>query len=552
MTYGSVCSGIEAATVAWHPLGMRPLWFAEIEPFPSAVLAHHYPDVPNYGDFTALLDKPPAWVDVLVGGTPCQAFSVAGLREGLADPRGALTEAFFKLASVMRPRFIVWENVPGVLSIDGGKVFSDILSYLEEIGYVVDADVLDAQFFGLAQRRQRVFLVCQDIADIRQQRTTSSGLVLAQCLTEISALVLAGARGQSQTGPRSSAPGSGGAVDSVRRRIRLFGLEDADHRATWRESLAAILPSSACGLGASGSISGGADMADTRTPTTDTPFAGLWQERAGASPSIAPSWPNILDALWPIMSAFTTSTSTSAISESEIFTCAQTTLSTAWRIGLSKDSSPRFWTAASSASTAMLEFTNYASSFCRGLFAETRWVREWDHFLREAVRCHHALGGAGDWSRPPPLLSLAEGVRRDSPPRRETGAGVAGSVGAGADGRGWRVGADEAAAGHAIPVDLQNTRIGGDVAGTVDCSRPGRGGGQAVMHVAGLDGGELARSLTAHPARLDYETETLIAHTLRGELFEEMMDGPRFRTHFQTCPTAKKHRKPAKPKEVHQ
>lgn len=105
ITYGSVCSGIEAATQAWHPLGMRAAWFAEIEPFPSALLAHHYPDVPNHGDMTklaalVLAGKIPA-PDVLVGGTPCQAFSVAGMREGLTDPRGALTIKYVELADAV-------------------------------------------------------------------------------------------------------------------------------------------------------------------------------------------------------------------------------------------------------------------------------------------------------------------------------------------------------------------------------------------------------------------------------------------------------------------
>ena len=161
LTYGSVCSGIEAATVAWHPLGMRPAWFCEIEPFPSAVLAHHYPEVPNYGDFTALLSKdhPRADVDVLVGGTPCQAFSVAGLRGGLSDPRGNLALAFVALVGALRPRWVVWENVPGVLSVDGGRAFGSFLGGLEELGYGWAYRTLDAQYSGLAQRRKRVFVV---------------------------------------------------------------------------------------------------------------------------------------------------------------------------------------------------------------------------------------------------------------------------------------------------------------------------------------------------------------------------------------------------------
>lgn len=191
ITYGSVCSGIEAATQAWHPLGMRAAWFAEIEPLPSAVLAHHYPGVPNHGDMTklaaqVLAGKIPA-PDVLVGGTPCQAFSVAGMREGLTDPRGALTIKYVELADAVdyvragqrKPAsVIVWENVPGVLS-DKGNAFGCFLGALagedcelqpprkkwQDAGCVYGPKrtiawrVLDAQYFGLAQRRRRVFVV---------------------------------------------------------------------------------------------------------------------------------------------------------------------------------------------------------------------------------------------------------------------------------------------------------------------------------------------------------------------------------------------------------
>ncbi len=191
ITYGSVCSGIEAATQAWHPLGMRAAWFAEIEPFPSAVLAHHYPDVPNLGDMTKLaalvLAGKISAPDVLVGGTPCQAFSVAGMREGLTDPRGALTIKYVELADAVdyvragqrKPAsVIVWENVPGVLS-DKGNAFGCFLGALagedcelqppgkkwQDAGCVYGPKraiawrVLDAQYFGLAQRRRRVFVV---------------------------------------------------------------------------------------------------------------------------------------------------------------------------------------------------------------------------------------------------------------------------------------------------------------------------------------------------------------------------------------------------------
>lgn len=207
ISYGSVCSGIEAASVAWEVLGFSPAWFSQFDPehkyqngpdFPSAVLAHHWPEVPNLGDMTKLaasmraggLDAP----DILVGGTPCQAFSVAGARAGLSDHRGQLTISYGELADAiddrraaagLPPAIIVWENVPGVLS-SKDNAFGAFLGLLagedcelqppgkrwENAGYVrgpkrtVAWRILDAQYFGLAQRRRRVFVVASARTDI--------------------------------------------------------------------------------------------------------------------------------------------------------------------------------------------------------------------------------------------------------------------------------------------------------------------------------------------------------------------------------------------------
>jgi DNA (cytosine-5)-methyltransferase 1 len=191
MIYGSVCSGIEAASQAWHPLGWTPAFFSEIEAFPSAVLAHHYGSnmpgeplatngIPNYGDFTKIgAEAGP--IDLLVGGTPCQSFSVAGKRLGLDDPRGNLALEYLSLARRLRARWVVWENVPGVLSSHSGDEqteedegddgfesadFATFLSFVQECGYGFAYRVLDAQYIrvdgyarAVPQRRRRVFLV---------------------------------------------------------------------------------------------------------------------------------------------------------------------------------------------------------------------------------------------------------------------------------------------------------------------------------------------------------------------------------------------------------
>jgi DNA (cytosine-5)-methyltransferase 1 len=237
MRFGSVCSGIEAASVAWHPLGWRAAWLSEIEPFPSAVLAHHYPDVPNLGDMTTLprrimsgeVEAP----DVFCGGTPCQAFSVAGLRKSLDDARGNLSLTFCEIANAIDyvrsvrsapPAVIFWENVPGVLST-ADNAFGCFLGALAgedeplvapggkwaNAGCVFGPQravawrVLDAQYFGVAQRRRRVFVVAsaregfdpaavlfefdgvrRDTAPSREtgkDTTGSAGNGLARCIT---------------------------------------------------------------------------------------------------------------------------------------------------------------------------------------------------------------------------------------------------------------------------------------------------------------------------------------------------------------------------------
>jgi DNA (cytosine-5)-methyltransferase 1 len=159
MIYGSVCSGIEAATVAWHGLGWKPSFFSEIEKFPRDVLAHHYPNTPLHGDFTTIEKDDYEPIELLVGGTPCQSFSVAGLREGLNDPRGNLMLEFGALANRLQPKWLVWENVPGVLSSNDGKDFGSFLAMLAELGYGFAYRVLDAQHFGVPQRRRRVFVI---------------------------------------------------------------------------------------------------------------------------------------------------------------------------------------------------------------------------------------------------------------------------------------------------------------------------------------------------------------------------------------------------------
>jgi DNA (cytosine-5)-methyltransferase 1 len=185
MNYSDVCTGIGAPTVAWKPLGWKAQWFSEIEPFPCKVLKYHYPDIPNLGDMMKLENNEifrHSNIDVFVGGTPCQSFSLAGLRGGMADVRGNLALEFCRILTIKRPRWFVWENVPGVFSsftddpnstsytgYDSGAGpeyditqtadFATLLAAFSECGYSCAWRVLDSQWFGVPQRRRRVFVV---------------------------------------------------------------------------------------------------------------------------------------------------------------------------------------------------------------------------------------------------------------------------------------------------------------------------------------------------------------------------------------------------------
>ena len=197
--YLSVCSGIEAASCAWKELGWEPVAFSEIDAFPCKVLKHHYPDVPNLGDMTKIDGRSyRGRVDLLVGGTPCQDFSIANKnRDGLNGERSGLARHFIRLIREINPKWFVWENVPGAFSSNGGGDFRAIIKEMDESGYSLAWRVLNAEYFGVPQRRRRIYIVgysgkwtypaevlferesmCRDTSESREKRKE-----IARCLT---------------------------------------------------------------------------------------------------------------------------------------------------------------------------------------------------------------------------------------------------------------------------------------------------------------------------------------------------------------------------------
>lgn len=502
MRYASVCDGIGAVHEAWQPLGWTCAWTSEIEPFPIAVVEHRW-GFDNLSDMTKIsetdLEKRGA-IDLLVGGTPCQSFSIAGLRGGLADRRGNLTLTFVQLVDRIKPRYVVWENVPGILS-DSTQALHSFLDGLEAAGYaIVGLDILDAQYFGVAQRRRRVFVCAQNIEDLLTQRTQFSGVIAAQCLAEMWRSALGVLCARFNPGAESSASESSKYTHSLRKRIELFGLQRGEQALRLLDCLGVLRQSSGCGQENSDSANG---KASSPTPaSTEDTKSGASEKRGNdtsESPSIAPSWRTILAEGLLVANECITSTSTSGTIESRIYICAKAMLSTAKFMLPSLGSLPGYSVAAASCLTALWEFIDYARFASLDLFGELGRDGGWGDFLREAEQTSDALGNIrvecfGE------ILPLSDSLSGNPPPIREAGKGVTGTIASRPTGGG----------GLGTDFDLD----GGLVA----------------------TGGRISHCLNAGGmGRQDFETKTLIpvtggffdapTHSLRADGFDASEDG---------------------------
>jgi DNA-cytosine methyltransferase len=431
MKYGSVCSGIEAASVAWHDLGWEPQWFSEIEQFPSEVLKHRFPDVPNLGDMTQLTQNPTfneQSIDLLVGGTPCQSFSVAGLRKGLADPRGNLMLTFLALADAKKPKWIVWENVPGVLSSNGGRDFACFLDSLEELGYICDVEILDAQFFGVAQRRRRVFVCGQSVDSILNQKTTLSGLTIAQCLTEIlhaiwiDALCLLGQEPKNLDQASLSR-------DGVQRRMRLFGIltENCSYE-MWRQLLIEVFQKSV-------PVQKYWDLPNGAKTEKEITLEDLLMGSSTEGQYILTeeSLSKSLEDLYNLMKLYTTLTLTKETIQPKISMFFQIGEVIGRLILRLSGSSPNSLSATSSFLTLSQNLTNYARQTSRDIFSEMGGICEITNIIKQANNRDATFGYLGDWRVAAAVLFERESLQGNPKPsrkkREEVTANAEGSVG---------------------------------------------------------------------------------------------------------------------------
>ncbi len=359
--------------------------------------------------------------DVVVGGSPCQSFSVAGLRKGLNDPRGNLMLEYLRIVSEMRPQWMVWENVPGVLS-DKTKALQNMLDALDELGYVVDIEIVDAQWNGLAQRRRRVFICGRSVESLATETTSTSALVIAQCLTEILHGILAGTLAASGDGPSESVlPKLSN--DGLNRKIRLFKLhgETGNLCQKWRNCLDAAFLKSA--QGPEGSVAGLGESQGTCTEADQR----LDVEKERLTTLTEPSWSESLDAAFNLTKSYTTLTATSSTTHQKIFMCSWAVLHIARLIAQLNTSCPPFYAAASSSLTALKEYIGYARQTSSDLFGEASGVRGWMDFIRQAEQASNTLGDIrvecfGT------VLPITESLRGHPAPRRKTGEGITGGV----------------------------------------------------------------------------------------------------------------------------
>ena len=407
MRYLSVFSGIEAATVAWKDLGWELAGVSEIEPFPCSALNHHYPDVKNYGDINNYKewDIERGSIDLIVGGSPCQAFSTAGLRKGLEDPRGNLTLVFLGLIDHLKPQWVVWENVPGVIS-DKTDALGAFLDGLEELGYCVDIDILNAEYFGVPQRRRRVYLCAERAEIITKSKTHTSLLTTAQCMLEILQGMLALQKSQSGDVPLPL-DSSDRIKDGLQRRMKLFGLlgSDLNNKCQLPKNLEEMqrnLPNEQKNLAAF--------LGEENFSFVTEDLASHWKMEA-SSLSTDMLLHKCLEDLLHQTTTFITSTSINSITTRQTYMYLIASLLICDAIHDLNISCPNYSDVESLSLTVLEEYIHYARQTNNSLFGETEWIRAVDFAVGRAADTISLIRHSDGYiDRKQKILSFSEGM----------------------------------------------------------------------------------------------------------------------------------------------
>lgn len=420
MKYASVCSGVGAPELAWKDLGWQSQWMCEFDKFPSAVLAHHYPEIPNLGDMTKLFENKEfidSQFDLFVGGSPCQAFSVAGKRESDEDERGALIYTFLDIVEIKRPRWVVWENVPGFLSAKN-NVFEKLAQGFNRLGYALDADILDAQHFGVPQRRRRVFFVCQDVKNGRKMKSNLFATTALQCLMEILLKSLIEALGQYDIKDRSFLAQDIMSRDGLITRMKLLGIMPTGQEISTitSQSIKSFLKDLEDTLAKSLKDAESLeslleDSREERPPIGGDQFLRLKTEERFSD--IAKSWKVILEDQLKKEKLFTTSTETSQTTQLKISFYVETLLNTLEYIVNSLHLPKNLLRSVLSTSTELKRNMKYArqANVKKGEDFQGCGVYLDDFYGRTESLRVFVVGYLGDWRPSYRVLFESEGLR---------------------------------------------------------------------------------------------------------------------------------------------
>lgn len=447
LTYAELFAGAGGLSLGLELAGWSPVAHAEIEPHARAVLRHHWPDCRLDGDVAAIDGADFCGVTLLSGGFPCQDVSVAGKRAGLAGARTGLFYEATRIIGEARPLFILLENVMGLVSSNNGEDIEAVLAELGRLGYLVECEELDAQNFGVPQRRRRVFFVCVDVQEaigISGQRLMTSFCESTRVNTLVAGLLGASAALQraSRTAAKSSDSDGSLSDRGLERMINTFSTMPAPWGwRNWPSVWTVTSPSSPSGASGSASprgSSGTSTLADT-DPTGDRLAAS-----AARLSSIARLWSELWDDLSVPASASTISTWSRTTTDSKISMCAEMSVLISEHTAAWTDLSPHYWSAVSSCLTVLPASIAYLRTQTDDLFvAEDRREHAWILLARaERVQLdliERARTGGVD---PAEVLALSEGLRGDSPPLREAREGTAADAGGGAGRAGifnWQV-----------------------------------------------------------------------------------------------------------------
>ena len=416
MRYTSLFSGLGSDAIAFEPLGWECMAFAEIEPFQSAVLRERYPDVPNLGDVTKVdWSKYKGKVDLVIGGPPCQGFSTAGLRGGMADLRGNLVLEFIRAISEVRPEWVIFENVPGLIQDKTGAL-EGLLSSMNGLDYSVECDILDSIHFGVPQRRRRLFLVCHSVRAGRKKKTPLFVSTTAKMLTELLLACLAAACEPSTIGASNLVWPKGLSADGLRTKIELFGLlrntlqgRTIDSSAfqsllrDWEDALAKCVKGPTSSGYTSRKSSG-----MSPSPRGDTQYRDAGIENG--SWSTPESWKKVLGVVSLLLNGSTTSTKISPITDSTIYTCARITLSIAESMLRLRALYPNSCDADSCGLTALRGFIRYARQKDREFFGQESGICDWNSFVKSAEMVESELElGLGEGGCPEQILYKPQG-----------------------------------------------------------------------------------------------------------------------------------------------